>query len=304
MSGASRTPFFLVLGQPRSGTTLIAQCLTGHPDLVIPDESDLVIPLAFLCDRVIDTGRGRAMAADLIVGSERFEISIGQFLTEAEVRAAVDRAPWSTAGILSSVYGALAASAGATMAGDKSPNDLQYSRALAKTGVFDGDVPIVHVVRDIRDVMVSRLELEWGSGLNPRMAREWESNNLRLRALAGDKGAPYLLVRYEDVVRGPEPEFERICGFLGVEFEPAMLSEESRYAQYEGHAAVGQHDLTFEPITTARIGRYAGVLDEAMLTTVNRLAADALVAFGYEDDAAVARRPRGRRRLWPWARTS
>ena len=38
-------------------------------------------------------------------------------------------------------------------------------------------------------------------------------------------GERYLLVRYEDLVADPERELRRVCEFLGVEFDAAMIAE-------------------------------------------------------------------------------
>jgi hypothetical protein len=43
-----------VFGSPRSGTTLLAQILNSHPEIVVPHETDFIIPFVFVFDRIPD----------------------------------------------------------------------------------------------------------------------------------------------------------------------------------------------------------------------------------------------------------
>ncbi|HYF47713.1 MAG TPA: hypothetical protein VD926_15970, partial [Acidimicrobiales bacterium] len=113
------------------------------------------------------------------------------------------------------------------------------------------------------------------------LVRLWVANNLMVRNNVPSKGSPYLLVRHEDVVSDPEGQFRAMCDLLGVAFDPAMVSDERRYQQYEGHRAIGQHARTFEPISTSRLGVHRDVFDEATVARITELAADGLSAFGY-----------------------
>jgi len=272
---------FLVLGQPRSGTTLVAQCLNAHPDLVIPDETDVVVPLAFLVDRIEDPDVGRSLAATLVSTSKRFAGSFGEYLTAEDAAAVVRSAPWSLRGILEALYGAVAAAGGGRLGGDKSPNDLKYLRALLAVDLFGEDLPVIHVVRDIRDVLVSFHDLGWAQGLPEGMVRMWTANNLMVRGTVPRRGSPYLLARYEDLVADPEGRFREMCGLLGVDFVAEMLDDERRYEQFAGHREIGQHAQTFQPISASRVGRHRDVFDAATLARIEEVAGEGLDAFGY-----------------------
>ncbi len=273
---------FLVLGQPRSGTTLVAQCLNGHPDLVLPDETDLVVPLAFLVDRIDDQALGRELATTLITRSRRFAASIGEYLDAERVAAVVRAAPWTLNGILTDLYAALAEAGGGRLGGDKSPNDLKFQRILLTARLYGPNLPVVHVVRDVRDVMASFRELGWAEGVPEGLVRFWVANNLLVQASVPRQESPYLLVRYEDVVADPEREFRRICDLLEVDWDPAMIDDERRYQQFVGHREIGQHARTFQPISRSRVGRHREAFDPETLAHITTLAQEGLTAFGYE----------------------
>jgi hypothetical protein len=53
----------------------------------------------------------------------------------------------------------------------------------------------------------------------------WADAVARHRALSRRHPESYRLVRFEDLVRDPETTIDRLCEFLGVEPEPAMLAQ-------------------------------------------------------------------------------
>ncbi len=272
---------FLVLGQPRSGTTLVAQCLNAHPDLVVPDETDLVVPLAFLVDRIEDPDLGRDLAATLITRGRRFAASIGEYLEVDRAAAVVRSAPWSLNGILTELYAAVADAGGGRLGGDKSPNDLKFLRILLTAHAFGENLPVVHVVRDIRDVMASFQDLGWAQGLPEGMVRMWVANNLMVEGNVTRQGSPYVRIRHEDVVADPVGAFSRVCSTLGVDWDPGMIDDERRYRQFRGHEGMAQHAQTFQPISADRVGRHREALDPTIIARIEELAAEGLEAFGY-----------------------
>ena len=77
------------------------------------------------------------------------------------------------------------AAAGARLPGDKPPNDLLFLRMLVKVGGIPPDAKIIHIVRDVRDVVVSLDQTGWVHNLNVYFARFWSSSNLYLHSLTG-----------------------------------------------------------------------------------------------------------------------
>src|SRR5690606_12455051 len=125
---------FFLFGSPRSGTTLLARMLNAHPRILVPHETDFIVPMAFACDRLVDPALGRRVVADLIVGVKGLAGSLGEFIDVAEVRRLVDAAAFAPGAILDTVYAHLAARQGKRLAGDKLPIDLNFIRLLHKSG--------------------------------------------------------------------------------------------------------------------------------------------------------------------------
>jgi hypothetical protein len=279
---------FVILGSPRSGTTLLSRVLDAHPGIVVPEETDFIIPTAFVCHRVPDETVGKPLLTSLIASSNAFKTRTRWFISEQEVAAAVEGAEYSTYGIVSAIYRRVAYNQWVGLAGDKSPNDLIHLPILLETGFFERDVAVIHLVRDVRDVVASLLRLDWREH-DPAgtFARAWANANLyaydRLHAL-GDR---YRLVRYEDLVQRPAEIVEAACGMLGVEFRGEML-EPARRRELWGKQP--HHEHIGEPIVTSRAGAWRADLDPEIRRRCERDARDALAHFGYLDgpgDAAV-----------------
>lgn len=271
---------FFVFGMPRSGTTLLAQCLNAHPDLVLPHETDFIIPMAFLFDRIHARERGRSMVADLIVHSQGFAGSLGEYLTPDEVREAVHEGEHHPARLLERLYARVARAAGARLAGDKSPNDLNFLRMLDKTGGLAPEFPVIHLVRDVRDAMASLQRTGWLPAAADYFPRFWCSHNLYLHALRKHDPSRYLLVRYEDLVADPARELGRACDLLGVPFDEAMLAPGRRHPRYQGQAV---HARLYDPISNDSVGAYRRTLDDEVQAACLAQAREGLAAFGYLD---------------------
>jgi hypothetical protein len=81
----------------------------------------------------------------------------------------------------------------------------------------------VHLIRDGRDVAISRRGLWFEGGETiEEIARVWCGEVESARS-GGRSVRHYLEVRYEDLVTAPESELRRICDFVELRFEPAML---------------------------------------------------------------------------------
>ena len=139
---------FVVYGMPRSGTTLVAQVLNAHTGLLVPDETDFMVPAAHAFRLVEDPDLGRRLLGDLIASTDRFDATLGRWLTADRVRQVVADAPYRFDSIVASLYDALAEAADVTSAGDKSPNDLPQSEILGQAGFFTERIRAIHLVRD------------------------------------------------------------------------------------------------------------------------------------------------------------
>lgn len=274
---------FFIFGSPRSGTTLLAQCLNAHSEIVVPHETDFIIPMAFIFDRVYNEKIGRELIYKMIVNAASFSSNIGEYINAEAVHDIVQSSEYGPSYILNALYAKIAEAAGAKLAGDKSPNDLNFSRILVKTSTLSQNIKTIHIVRDIRDLMISVNKTGWVTDLDSYFPRFWCSNNLYLNAIYKHSIHNYALVRYEDLVTNPQKEVTRLSNFLGVEFEQGMLLPKNRHQRYQGHEV---HSNLYNSITDASVGKHKTILDPLILNNYETQAREALLAFGYNIDSS------------------
>ena len=143
------------------------------------------------------------------------------------------------------------------------------------------DARILHLIRDPRDrheAVAAR-----GGPLRPgaaaRSAASWHRSARFARRNAARWPDNYRVVRYETLVRRPEETMREVCGFLGEDYEPAMLRLEA--ARRYDHERTGDGG---SPISTAYIGRHRGRISPSDLFLIQSVAGRAMDDFGYAVD--------------------
>jgi hypothetical protein len=270
---------FIIFGTPRSGTTLLSTSLDQNDQIIVPDETDFIIPMAFVFDRVKDPTQGRRLIADLIVRTERFPITLGRYFQHADIVDIFGSVEYNLPDMLQTIYDRVAQVAGRRLAGDKSPNDLVYARILTKHGLARSPIKTVHLVREIRDVLLSLAEMQPKDApeLNRYFARSWAQSNLFLQDMYASHPDRYLFLRYEDLVADHVTAFRRIADFLDVPYQEKMLDPVSRSRRYEGQK---HHQHLNQPIQQRR-GNWREAMPAESQARCLVQAREAFERFGY-----------------------
>jgi hypothetical protein len=279
-----------VVGVERSGTTLLRLMLDSHPDLAIPFETHFLHRLAVAPSRL---GADDFLA---IVTASPSWPNLG--VAHDALAAALAAMSTFTAAEGTRAFYRLA-TAGKPRWGDKTPPYLRCMPAIAR---LLPEARFVHLIRDGRDAALSSRGLWFGLGDDPRAAaRAWVAQIVQARNDA--RLLPhYLEVRYEDLVLDPEATLTRICGFLDLPFDAAMLDYHrtagARLAEVvtpfgRGDAAdlspqafVAIHERTQQPPDAGRVARWRRELPAADLKRFERIAGKLLRSLGYEIGAA------------------
>jgi hypothetical protein len=294
--GNRRTPAPFVVGAARSGTTLLRLMLDAHPELAIPPETQFVPDLIKAC-RAEDCTPERAL--EIIVSRREWE-DFG--LEPDELLTRLGRPDKLTAGkAVRAFYRLYARKQGKPRWGDKTPQYVQ--RMLLIQGALR-EARFVHVIRDGRDVTLSRQERGVRAADAEKVATRWRELISRARGQS-DRIRHYLEVRYEDLVSDPDPTLRRVCEFIELDFDPAMLAHHESAGERLGEMA---HDLPAEgqrPQETAedrlamharaaeapdrgRVQRWRREMDPADVERFESVAGDLLAELGYEVESAGA----------------
>jgi hypothetical protein len=124
---------------------------------------------------------------------------------------------------------------------------------------------LIHIFRDGRDVLCSwkRRGYSWFQG-----AGMWLYNTSAALRLEHDPR--YFSLSYESLVANPESELRRLCSFLNIEYDPAMLQMGSERSQQKNRVKTWTVYPGKDPISTRSVGRYRRDLSDAGLFVFSR----------------------------------
>ncbi len=211
----------LVLGCPRSGTTLLQLMLHAHPRIAIPPENRFVLDVYWNRREIGDlriTANRQALAERIVrVKGSRFnDLGISPKQTIADI---VDGPP-TLGSALASVFRGYAHRFDKPRWGDKRPTYYQYVDELLR--LFP-TAQIVHLIRDGRDCVGSLKQMSWYPHGSVTAMATWAETVDYGRAAARALGpGSYYQLYYENLIDSPERELSALCAFLGERFDPAM----------------------------------------------------------------------------------
>ena len=285
----SDRPIFVV-ACPRSGTTLLQLMLHAHPRIAIPPENRFFL----------ETFKARRKFGDLRKPERREQLAewiitqrkIRHMKVPKEVlREKVAQAPPTIGSALGVVLREYAAHYGKPRWGDKRPLYLNHLPTILE--LFP-DAQIIHIVRDGRDCVASLKRMPWWkTGSSAAISRWVQSMNMGQRAQRTLRDDQYFEFRYEDLVADPRPILERMCEFLGEEFDEVMLEPHRATPKAAVPKKKTWHVRTREAVSTASMGRWETELEPWELAVIERLGRRHFKRYGYEL-SGIGRPPLGK----------
>ncbi len=242
---------FYVMAIGRSGTTLLANILDAHPNIVVPPESFFVLHLErkykhitnwdkitikrFIDDVYVD----RPFRLMWKVPRAVVEESFSQQPSVKNFNEACNRVRAS--------YSASFKKKDIQLFGDKHPI---YSNFCERMMHVNPEAKLIHMARDPRGT---------GSGQIKTFNRKdalavgylWSRYNKNLAALKAKYPNQYYLLKYEDLVLHPEETIQSICRFLNIEFNEQMLDyRKNTVMRFENYteAITKKHESLMKPI--------------------------------------------------------
>ncbi|MEM4261320.1 MAG: sulfotransferase [Candidatus Woesearchaeota archaeon] len=258
---------------------MLASTLNLNEYIIIPRETDFIIPTAFIIDRVKDPCVGRMLISKLITSTQDFKHSIGVYLKPSEVEKLIKSTDYRLCDILKSIYNEIARKVKALVAGDKSPNDINFARILIKNGLPHSDIKIIHIVRDIRGVIMSLKRMPWADpDIEKWFPRLWSFSNLYIYSLYRNNPGKYLFIKYEELVDRPEEILHKVTDFLSVPFQDKMLDPSGRGKGYEGFK---EHENLSYPFLREKKDSWKKNISKELKLLCESQAEEALREFGY-----------------------
>ncbi len=292
----SSARLIFVVGNSRSGTTMVARMLDLHSEIHTLREVHFFEELWVPADRGVELPRDGAvtMSATLIDRARgRYQHTNDAARYTDEATAVVDSIAGPIAGerVLEATLLAEAAANDKSICCEQTPRNVYFVREILD---MYPHARVVAVIRDPRDVLAS--QKSWwrkSSQDGERIAalvrfRHWANYHPWLTSMLWRGGARAQLavqdldrvisVRYEDVLRDAETVLRDVSAKLGVEYEPAML-------QVRRFGSSLRQDETETGIDAARSGQWRTQLRPSEVWISQHTNAAEYTAFGYRAES-------------------
>ncbi|QXP78204.1 MULTISPECIES: sulfotransferase family protein [Winogradskyella] len=284
---------FYILGNPRSGTSLLRLLLNSHSLITVPPECGFFL---WLAPKYINWDESNLNSKNIqefiedVQASKKFETwNLSNQILEEIIKR---NKPKNYNELSLCVYLSYAFHSNKMpkYVGDKNNYYINY---LHKLDDLSPDALVVHLVRDGRDVVNSYREISNVSDTYkykpnlpfsiPDIAKEWQKNNLNIFNFYKDK-SNYLIVRYEDLLERPDVVLTELLKKLSLSFESKMLDfyKENALKQIEPKETLAWKLKTLKPLDKSNIGVYKEKLMISEIEEFNSIAHQSLKLFGYD----------------------
>lgn len=293
----------IILGCPRSGTTLLQLMLHAHPRIAIPPETRFMLDVyrrrAEFGD--LHDSANRRKLAEAIVGPRNTRYRDLKLNRDETVAAIVDGPP-TVGSALGTVFRQYAHRFDKQRWGDKRPG---YYQAVEELHRMFPHAQFVHLIRDGRDCVGSLKQMPWYKQTSYHAISTWAEAIDYGRSAARRLGPDtFYQLRYEDLVSDPSRELSALCDFLGEEFDPVMC-EPQRVAKSAVPKFKTWHQNTRRDVNATSSGSWQKRLEPWEAALAETVLARRLQENGYElsgtprpSAGSLARYARVRTKRW------
>lgn len=271
--GGDHAVVFLV-GMPRSGTTLLVERLSKHPDIAATPETHF---FRCVCRRPsIARRKLSAHEAEAAYRDVASRLRLAQTAPPETWRTPSLGSTATLACCARAAFADLLAETGKCVLIEKTPDHGFFTDAIAT--VFP-QARFIHIIRDPRDVALSWMKVPWNHAGLLWPAIRWRAMTRRLSRRTSLGGADTVLVRYEDLLGDPGGMTAGVLEFLGL--DPAGSSEGAGAAATFDPKAEHWKARAAQPLDPTNSGRWRTEMSPAHQYLFDRLLGRQLDRYGY-----------------------
>ncbi len=217
MNNGLKLTYFAIVGVGRSGTTLLMSMLNAHPAITLPPE------FHFVNQHIVEKPRATLPEAVARLENDPRFARLGVTLDEVIRPFSHNQSPFSIVNLYRQILKTYAQKQNVSIIGDKAPKYVEHLPILHH--IFP-DAKIIHLIRDPRDVYLSRTKAAWSATRPDNLQFLAYRAQYALGRRLGPQlfGSGYLEIHYEQLLTQPQIELQRICQLIGVPYQPEMLS--------------------------------------------------------------------------------
>lgn len=276
-------PVFII-SSGRSGTTLMRSMLVAGGHIAIPAETQIIhmLPIKYRTTRGLSWEDQVRLVIASFESHRNFPLWQVNLADTYQRVLGIPENERSLARVINEVYFTYAAQVfpEARVWGDQSPIHTFYLPYISK--VFP-KARYMHLLRDGRDVVSSMVTRHGDDYLFEAVLR-WKTSLKRINRFQKTLApGQYIEVRYENLVREPEPTLRRVCEFIGIDYTPRMLDYWKLPTTIE-HKYKSFHQNLGKPVFDSSIGKWRERLSASQQEYVMQHLTAELRELGYLDE--------------------
>lgn len=209
-----------IIGATRSGTTLLQNLLTCHPQICVTYETRVAVALRHLF---------YPYDVDKVINALKIYREFQKIDFETLKKEALSIENLEFADLVALAFRKRAKLDNKTMWGDKTPNYVHYIPNLAS--MFPNSI-FIHIIRDPRAVSHSLMSMPSGNNTPYHTAMQWRyAITIAREEFSRLPASRRIELLFENLLKNPEKELKRICALLRMRFTTQMLKIETRKVQ-------------------------------------------------------------------------
>ncbi len=259
-------PIFIV-GVGRSGTSMLQSMLNAHGEITFPPETHFI--------RTYLSGQN---SIDGIV-EEKMLNDVNLLKLDLPLKKIIERNS-DLNGLYVDLLQEYMLKREKKYVGDKDPKNIEYMQLLYN---FFPQAIVIHIYRDPRAVIASRMKAEWSKGRplwQHILAYKVQLNYGRSKG--GDLFDNYIEIKYERLVEDPERELKRLCDLLGLKYDPNMVEFYKSAGDVVQGEEVSWKQNCFNPVMLQNIDKWKDQLSEKQISIIEFVLSSEMNLLGYD----------------------
>lgn len=274
------TPPIFIIGVGRSGTSLLQSMLHAHSQVTFLPETH------FFRNYIAYPGIRQQMEAMLWSDLQK-KLEKDEDLKRAgvSVNALVEASHHDNPDMVK-LYDRLLSTyldrEGGRIVGDKDPRNIDHLQAIHR--IYPA-AKVLHIIRDPRDVLLSRMKAAWSAHRPYWMHLFIYSAQFGKGRRLGQSlfGPAYLEVQYEQLIQQPEQVLTQICKHIGVDFEPGMLTFGNAAKKLVDDSEMQWKKEVLGPLMSKNMAKWKSGLTPWQIRLTEKLCREPFVDFDYSE---------------------
>ena len=281
----SKLSFFFIIGRPRSGTTLLRTLMDAHPNVVIPQESPVILNLhKKYKNKIYWSGK----QLDEFYNDLKTQNIFGVWNVDKDklhhdlLSCEGDNRFQDLIQVLYLNFNSIYKKDVPKIIGDKNP---VYSYNFKSIFKIYPNAKYIHLVRDYRDQIVSmkRMDLEMS---NPALVSyRWKLSWKQIAIIKTKFPKQFYTLKYEDLVQNFENELKAMCDFLGIPFSQEVIRfyEKTGNDHFLPEITLDRyHQSLFKPIGSDKVNVWMSELKQSEIKIADWVVGRTAASAGYE----------------------